>query len=647
MWRSFYNSFKGKLQGNSALAQAAEQNRIERYFTFPHFEESAERCGRELNKAGLSDVEVEEFPADGSTSWSGWHAMQAWDVEDAQLMIVSPSRKVLSRWSVKPEGLVMYSGPGVYEGSLVEWNGESDAELKDKIPLTNLRPLDVIHQMRAKSIPGIVSDFIGTLPGVRDRFDLPDDVRWENYAFKKYPGEHWGFMITPRQGKLLRDMLKKGPVKLRAEIKSQTYNGIMKSATGVIRGTDPGKGDVLITTHLYEPGANDNASGAGLALEIARSLNACIEEGIVPRPRRNIRFLFNWEGFGLLAWAHSHRDRISSILGGVNIDELGVDQSQGQSILHLFMPPAANNSCIGYLLAHLCEELLTPTLRWKAVADRAEIINDAITADPHIDIVLPTLIQYPSRHYHASSDRIETLSADTLELLGELCATHLYFLANAGNREAGYLARIVTRAFHNKLHSLELRLMEGSWFFDLKRTRTWLREFFTGSIPSLKTCGLGNPEAKALEEEFETLLDTWCSRWKDLFQSEIPRKVSSKDMKRASSMILERTTLGAPMPPEIQLSPEESRIFFNTLYEHNLDLVFLRLFYWADGTRSLMEIIERLEIELDELYRDSSIARTGTGLLIDSRVPLEIDMRAILSVTDVIVQSGYLKSPAQ
>ena len=189
--------------------------------------------------------------------------------------------------------------------------------------------------------------------------------------------------------------------------------------------------------------------------------------------------------------------------------------------------------------------------------------------------------------------------------------------------------------------------MEGSWFFDLKRTRTWLREFFTGSIPSLKTCGLGNPEAKALEEEFETLLDTCCSRWKALFQSEIPRKVSSKDMKRASSMILERTTLGAPMPLEIQLSPEESRIFFSTLYEHNLDLVFLRLFYWADGKRSLMEIIERLEIELDELYRDSSIARTGTGLLIDSRVPLEIDMRAILSVTDVIVQSGYLKSPAQ
>ena len=97
------------------------------------------------------------------------------------------------------------------------------------------------------------------------------------------------------------------------------------------------------------------------------------------------------------------------------------------------------------------------------------------------------------------------------------------------------------------------------------------------------------------------------------------------------------------MPPEILLSPEDAVSFFDTLYSHNLDLVFLRAFYWADGKRSLMDIISRLEFEMDELYRDTSIARTATGSLIDRSVPVEIDPGAMLSIIDIIVKHGYLK----
>jgi len=128
-----------------------------------------------------------------------------------------------------------------------------------------------------------------------------------------------------------------------------------------------------------------------------------------------------------------------------------------------------------------------------------------------------------------------------------------------------------------------------------------------------------------------------------MFREEKTRHASESDKKRASTLVLERTTPGAPMPPEILLSPEEAGSFFDTLYSHNLDLVFLRTFYWADGKRSLMEIITRLEFEMDELHRDTSIARTATGSLIDSDISIEIDLRAMLHVIDVIIKHGYLK----
>jgi len=316
MWQDFYSAFVGHFSGKRALAQAAEQNRLERFFTFPNLEASANHCGQELQQGGLSQVAVESFPADGTTSWYGWKSMKAWDVTEARLWMTAPDRKLLCDRSEVPESLVMYSGPCNTEGELVEWNGEEDVDLAGKIPFTRHRINDVFPQMRAKGVQGIVSDFLGTLPGVRDPFDLPDDVRWENSALRFAAGQCWGFMLSPRQGDMLRSRLRHGTVRLHAKIESQTYDGAFHSVTGVIPGAEDAEEEILFVSHLYEPGANDNASGVGVGLELARSLNAAILEGAIPRPRRSIRFLFNWEGYGLHAWLHKHADRIPALLGG-------------------------------------------------------------------------------------------------------------------------------------------------------------------------------------------------------------------------------------------------------------------------------------------------------------------------------------------
>jgi hypothetical protein len=643
MWREFYDPIADELSGHRALAQAGEQNRLERFFTFPNFERSAERCAAELQNAGLTDVEVEDFPADGRSSWFGWGAMKAWDVDSARLVMVAPRHVVLADWAVKPQVLVMYSGPCRVEADLVEWNGEPDADLTGKIPLTRHRPIDLVPEVRARKLPGLVSDFLGTLPGIRDAFDLPDDVRWENYAFKSCPGDHWGFMVSPRQGQMLRDLLRQGPVRLRAEIRARVYDGTMKSATGIIQGTDLADEEVLFTSHLYEPGANDNASGVGLGLEIARSLNFAVTNGTIPRPRRSIRFLFSWEGFGLLAWIHKHHGRTSRLIGGVNIDEIGVDQTLGRSVLHLFMPPAANDSAVACLAAHLCEQILSPGIRWRTVADRAEIINDAIVSDPSIGIAMPTLIQYPARHYHASSDTMPTLSPETMAAIGRLCAVQLYVLSKADADDLRFLGRLVVASCQEKLNRTELRLLDHSWPFGQDRTLRWYRELFATSLGSLQRLGVSDSERSALSAEVRGFLEEWARRLRDWFPAEHLRRATLADIERAAATVLERALPGIAMPHEIKLEPREARRFYDILYGNNLDLVFLRLAYWANGTRSLLDIVERLEIELDELYRDTSIARTTSGAALLKEETVEIDLAAIIAVSDVIVASGLLR----
>ena len=239
--------------------------------------------------------------------------------------MIAPRRELLADWAIKPQHLVMYSGPSRAEAELVQWNGELDASLRGKIPFTRHCVNDVFAPMRALGVPGIVSDFIGTLPGIRDAFDLPDECRWENSAIRSGHGAFWGFMISPRKGQMLRELLCKGTVRIEVAIQSRMYNGEFHSATGITCGAEKPDEGILFLTHLQEPGANGNCSGTGVGLELARSLNAAIRDGIVPRPRRSIRFLFGWEGIGLQAWIEKHRERLPQMLGGLNIDEIGVD----------------------------------------------------------------------------------------------------------------------------------------------------------------------------------------------------------------------------------------------------------------------------------------------------------------------------------
>jgi hypothetical protein len=644
MWRSFYSQFLGHFSGRKAFLQAAEQNRQERFFTFPNFEASARRCGQVLHDAGLSQVEVESFPADGTTSWYGWGSMKAWDVQEARLRMVSPDRTLLCDWSVVPESLVMYSGPCDVEGEIVEWNGATDIDLAGKIPFTRQRINDVFPQMRRNGVRGIVSDFLGTLPGVRDPFDLPDDVRWENSALRPAAGQCWGFMLSPRQGDMLRTLLRQGTVRVRAEITSRVYDGAFLSATGVILGAEEPAKEILFVSHLYEPGANDNASGVAVGLELARSLNAAILQGAIPRPRRSIRFLFNWEGYGLYAWLHKHADRIANLLGGLNIDEIGVDQAQGASVLHLFMPPAANPSCTGHLLAHLCGEILAPGIRWKAVADRAEIINDTISSDPNLDIPLPCLIQYPSRNYHSSADRLDTLSPDVMERIGLVSASQLYFLADSDGKAARWLAQIVSGALFQQWHRAQLRLLSGSWPFDESRTRQWFIEQARLSIASIERFGLPASEVSSFQEKLRLAVTAWCEEFGNAFPAILTRDLAPDVQERLCSLVLERTTKGSPKAWSIAPEPPDDGRYRELLYRHNLDLLFHRIFYWADGKRSLRDIIERLEVEMDELQLDTSISRTSSGLAISERQLPMLDVQAMLALVDRILGSGYLRA---
>jgi hypothetical protein len=125
---------------------------------------------------------------------------------------------------------------------------------------------------------------LGLISDNTENRDLIDERGWVNsfgdngWSFTKGSSPLVGFSITPGASRLLRELLKKGPVKVRANVDSRYYEGVYPYVTGVIRGTDGANAEeVLSLGHLYEYGANDNATGVASIIGAAETLNRLMQ----------------------------------------------------------------------------------------------------------------------------------------------------------------------------------------------------------------------------------------------------------------------------------------------------------------------------------------------------------------------------------
>ncbi|NCC37533.1 MAG: DUF4910 domain-containing protein, partial [Chloroflexia bacterium] len=198
------------------------------------------------------------------------------------------------------------------------------------------------------------------------------------------------------------------------------------------------------------PCANDNATGAAAAMEVARALHTLIESGRLPRPQRSLRFLWMPEMTGTYLYLARHEGRIERTVAALNLDMVGADQSRCGSINTIIHTPDALPSFVGDLLEairtgmHGVSDTLygrtEPPLLRMASAPFSNGSDHYILADPTVGIPTPLIIEWPDRFYHTTADTLDQVSAITLQHNMTLAGTYLAFLANAGSREATWLA---------------------------------------------------------------------------------------------------------------------------------------------------------------------------------------------------------------
>jgi hypothetical protein len=453
-----------EISGNRARDYTMRLWQYDKWSTLPMWNNTAREASDIMVERGFDEAVVIDTPADGFTKFGDWTNPIGWDCTGATLEIVEPADipdefRILCNYLDNPTSLNNYSCPTPPEGVVAE------LVLLDRADPKELENLDVdgkvlllpsgSRAMKRHLDPngalGIVTDEIEG-----NAADFIDANRWLN-GWSDMPGgwqmnghdsrNNFGFAISQKKGAYLRGLLRRGvKVTVRARIDSRYYtDGALPYVVGSIEGSSLKDEDVLVVSHIYEWGANDDCTGAAIDLEAIGTLNDLIRRGILPRPKRTIRMWLGFECYGSMAYTVHNLDRLRNrTLAILCNDSPAMDYDLHVTRLQI----STNfNACPSFTDAVFPNvvgqyyDTYEPTRSWVQTEFMGGLDN--YFGDPMIGV--PINAMYMSSNaflHHNSMDTIEKVDPRTLREASIINAAYLYYLADAAGDELPQVARL-------------------------------------------------------------------------------------------------------------------------------------------------------------------------------------------------------------
>src|SRR5690606_30754102 len=79
----------------------------------------------------------------------------------------------------------------------------------------------------------------------------------------------WAIALSYQAKERLKESLSNGPITLNVQIETKIYESEELTIVADIKGNKLPNERLVFSAHVQEPGANDNATGVGVALEMA------------------------------------------------------------------------------------------------------------------------------------------------------------------------------------------------------------------------------------------------------------------------------------------------------------------------------------------------------------------------------------------
>jgi hypothetical protein len=409
-------------------------------------------------EAGFKNVEIESFPSGGSS----WAPMQG------ELWMTAPqSRKLYDIFDVAIS-ICSGSESGDASGELVDVGSGTQAQdyagkdLAGKVVLGSASA-GTLQRMAVfeRGAVGVLS-YNSLHPEPINSDQILSQSVSSNAPQGKKAG--FGWSISPKIGRELAGLVARGEkAVIRSIIKAETFPAEMETIHAVLPGDGSSDQAVAISGHIYEgvlkQGANDDASGCALGLEVGRAYKRLVDEGKLPRPKRDIHFLWVPEISGTRAWLQKHPEVAKRMIADLNFDMEGLGLRTGltQWVMHRTpdtFPTFLNDLCASVLrfVGNTNQERVRYRAHgygytWPVVAPTGSndpfyyVIEKYYGASDHqvyMSMGIPStmFITWPDPFYHSSQDTTDKLDATQLKRAGVVATAAMAILASAGDELA-------------------------------------------------------------------------------------------------------------------------------------------------------------------------------------------------------------------
>ncbi|NVK53546.1 MAG: M28 family peptidase [Flavobacteriaceae bacterium] len=283
----------------------------------------------------------------------------------------------------------------------------------------------------------------------------------------------WGIAMSYAAKERLKNAFVKGKVILNVKIETKIYNSEELTIVADVKGAVLPKKRLVFSAHVQEPGANDNASGVGVALEMA-SVTAKLVKSKKIVPKRSLTFLWGDEIISTRRYVQEDSIRAKDIVWGISLDMVGENTAiTGGSFLIEKMPdPSAiwtrgNDKHTEWGGRKLAEKDMKPHYLNDFVIDQfkaqGKLANWKINTNPfeggsdHVPFLrgnIPSVLfwHFTDQFYHTDNDRLDKVSKATLKNVATASLVSGLQLVNADENTAKNILKTIENAAITRLN---------------------------------------------------------------------------------------------------------------------------------------------------------------------------------------------------
>lgn len=267
----------------------------------------------------------------------------------------------------------------------------------------------------------------------------------------------WAIALSYAAKERLKAQLLKGKVNLHVDIETKIYDSEELTIVADIKGSELPKERLVFSAHIQEPGANDNATGVGVALEMASLVAKFIQEGTWS-PRRTLTFLWGDEIVSTGRYVKEDKERAKDIKWGISLDMVGENtELTGGSFLIEKMPdPSAvwtrgndkhsewggSPMTLSQMKPHYLNDFVIQHFQNQGKLANWEVNTNPYEGgsdhSPFLQTGIPSVLfwHFTDQFYHTDNDRLDKVSKTTLKNVGAAALVSAFTLLNSDEKTA-------------------------------------------------------------------------------------------------------------------------------------------------------------------------------------------------------------------